>query len=252
MRRQKVILTPDQYYSRGAFRPTVVTDGGTGISTVTYARGQIDLFSYGNGQPMDPALSGVPSHKATRADTNLTGAAATTIGGDKVLIGGLSIQLTPRNLCARAAGLIFAESCVSFFYDGLKLGLQIGPAYFIPGKSSLYGSQPDNTVPTTTAGDVPQFGFISNGAPSIHNFLRIPERLRWNSAGKVDSNLTLRFELLRDVSFTIGSARAAEPQGAAFVGVPPFVQPVAANGDLDVDIMSLLHSVQVGDRSSNR
>lgn len=249
--KQRTILTPDQYYSRGRVIPTL-TDAGGGLTLVTYARGSFDFFAYSAGQIMDAAQLGGTSgaFKATKADTNLVGAPAQTIGGDHVEIEGISIQVVPRCYAARAIGLVFAESCVSFYYDGQKLGLQMGPAYFLPGKNSLYGLQQDVSVPTTQSGDNPLFGFISNGAPTIHNFMRIPEHLHWNAAGQVDSNLTVRFDQTRDVSFTLPAARGAEPPTTTFAGVPAWAQPSAA--DLTVDIICLLHSVQTGDRSSNR
>jgi hypothetical protein len=250
---QRTILTPDQYYSRGRIIPTVDVDGGSGIATVTYPRDQMDFFGYSFGQPMDPAqIGGTPGQfKATRSDTNLVGSPAQTIGGDHVEIEGLSIQVVPGCFAARAIGKVFAESAVSFYYDGQKLGLLVGPAYFAPGKNGLYGLQQDIMTPTGLDGQVPLAGFVTNGAPTIHNFLRIPERLRWNAAGQVDSNLTVRWESTRDVVMHIPAARAAGVAGATFSGAPTaFVQPTAA--DLTIDVICLLHSVQTSDRSGNR
>jgi hypothetical protein len=244
---QRSILTPDQYYSRGRIIPTVDVDGGTGVATVTYEKGTFDFFGYSKGQIMDPAQIGGTSgaFKAGNADTNLVGSPANTIGGDHVEIEGLSIQLTPGNQAALAAGKIFSESAIAFFYDGEKLGLLVGPPYFIPGKSSLYGQTNDINSPSAIAGGgQPVAGFLSNGAPTIHNFLRIPERLQWNAAGQVDSNLVVRWSLTRTVVLTIPSARAAA------TGIAAWVQPTAT--DLTIDVMCLLHSVQTSDRSHNR
>src|SRR5882757_2499913 len=88
-RGQMAVTTPDNYYSRGRFKPTVAAN------VATIARNKSKLFSYAEGAVMDAATPGEQGTIATSADTNLVGAGGQTIGAHELFIYGISIQVIP-------------------------------------------------------------------------------------------------------------------------------------------------------------
>jgi hypothetical protein len=246
--RQIAVTTPDNYYSRGRFKPTVAAN------VATIGRGKSKLFSYAEGAVMDAATPGETGTIATSADTNLVGAGGQTIGSHELYIYGISIQVVPSCKSAELLAKVWAESCVTVIYNGKEIGLQIGPPYFVPGQSSLTGIGKDvSKAPPLSGGpwgpDGSGFPFMNNGLAGFDNFMRIPEGLRWQSAGKTDSNMTIVVELLRDVSVNLSATAAAANASPAVTGVQGFTQAVAA--DLSVDFMLKLHARVQRRRSRN-
>src|SRR5262249_43005361 len=132
-------------------------------------------------------------------------------------------------------------------YNGKEIGLQVGPPFFIPGQSSLYGLAEDAgaepPIPGGGTGATGVYGFWSNGMPGYDNFMRIPEGLVWTSAGRADSNMTTVVELTRTISVDINAAEAADD------GIRGWTQPTA--DDLAVDFMVKLHARVTRERSGN-
>lgn len=250
-RHQLAVTTPDNYYSRGRFTP-VYTGAGAG-GTATISRAKSKLFSYAEGNVMDAATPGETGTIATSADTNLVGAGGQTIGSHELFIYGISIQIVPSCQSAELLAKVWAEACVTVIYNGKEIGLQIGPPYFIPGQSSLSGigkdvskAPPLSGGPWGTSGAFP---YSSNGLAGFDNFMRIPEGLKWQSAGKTDSNMTIVVELLRDVTCTVSASQTATNATPAVTGVQGYTSPSAAL--LAVDFMLKLHARVQRRRSGN-
>jgi hypothetical protein len=239
---QRAVTTPDNYYSRGRFRGTLSGN------TLTFSTAKARLFAYAEGAVMDAATPGETGTVATSADTNLVGAGGQTIGGHELEIFGLSLQIVPSCVSPEAAAKIWAESCVSIIYNGKEIGLQVGPPYFIPGQSSLFGlAQNRGAIPPIAGGNEGNasalYGFWSNGMPGYDNLMKIPEGLVWTSAGSTDSNMTIVIEQTRAVTVTVPSTEAAA------TGIRGWAQPTAA--DLAVDFMVKLHARVTRARSHN-
>lgn len=238
--RQRAVTTPDRYYSRHRWQPTVTV--AAGVNTYTLFGGKkTKAFAYASGQPMDPAYVGVFGFATTDADTNLVGSGAQTIGGHTVEITGLIHQVSPRNRSPRLTALLFTEAFTSFFYQGKQIGLQIGPPYFIPGGPRLEGLAQTDVQPAAIPGGVALYGNWGAGLSGCDNYMAIPEKMYWRSAGMVDSNFTIVTELTRDIAET---SVANEAAGA---GVRGFTQPTAA--EAEVDCMFQLHGTVFRERS---
>ncbi len=252
-RHQRVVSTPNNYYSGGAFVPEL-SDHKTGAAfTATYSRSKAILFSYIEGQDMNEIArpGGTGQHRATSSDTNLAGAGGSTIGGDELEIFGVSLQLLPQCTVPEAVAKIWSNACCTFVYNGKAIGFQVGPPFFIPGQSSLYGQGVNKALPASagegSVGSDALYSFMSNGAPVIDNFMRIPEGLVWTSAGRPDSNMTFVVELTRDVTLNVPASIAADDSPVVLGWDNP------ASADLmAVEFMVKLHAKVNSDRSRNR
>ena len=250
-RHQRVVSTPNSYYSGGGFRPSgAPTKAGAAYTASINSGRKSKLFSYAEGAPMDPAFSGVNGRIATTADTNLVGAGGQPIGGDELEIFGISLQILPECRSPALAAKLWSNCSLAIYYNGRDIGFLVGPPFFVPGQSSLYGLAEDAAAPTPLAGGgtgvTGAYGFWSNGVPGIDNFFHIPEGLLWTSAGRVDSNFTIDIVLQRDIELAVAASRAADD------GIAAWDQPVASEGDLDVSFMCKLHARVTSDRSHNR
>lgn len=246
---QRTITTPENYYSGIAFVPSFSTHDAGLPFTATIARGKAVAFSYIVGEDMNRiARSGASgTHTATDSDTNLAGAGGSTMAGDELHIFGLSLQLSPQCKAPELAAKVWSNAYASFIYAGKKIGFQIGPLFFIPGQSSLYGVGQNRgaPVPAGSNGGDASYSFMSNGAPGIDNFMRIPEGLIWTSAGRPDSNMTLVVELTRDVSVSVPATIAS---GTGVAGWPQPTDPE----ELAVEMTFKLHARIQSGRSQNR
>lgn len=250
-RQQRVLSTPNNYYSGGAFVPEFSDHKAGDAFTATIRKSKAILFSYIEGEDMNeiarPGATG--THRATSSDTNLAGAGGSTIGGDELEIFGVSLALLPQGKVPELVAKLWSNACATFVYNGKAIGFQVGPLYFIPGQSNLYGVGQNAALPssigTGSIGANSQYGFISNGAPLIDNFMRIPEGLVWTSAGRPDSNMTFVIELTRDISVDVPASVTAAS------GVMGWDQP-ADPEDMAVEFMVKLHAKVTSDRSRNR
>lgn len=237
---QRRVTTPDRYYSRHRWTPTITTNAG--VNTYTLSSGKkTRAFAYAQGNPMDPATVGETGTSATDADTNLQGSGAQTIGGHTIEIRGLFHQVEPRNRSATLSALLFSEAFVSFFYAGKQIGLQIGPPFFIPGGSRLEGLAEDVSKIPPIAGGMAFYGNWGAGLSACDNFLPIPEKMYWRSAGMVDSNFQIVTELTRDIAVT------THVDEAAASGIRGYTQPTAAA--MAADFMYSLKGTVYGERS---
>lgn len=246
--KQLAVTTPDNYYSRGSFTGTYTSGGAGAAGVITIPTGKAKLFAYAEGAAMDAATPGTTGRIATSADTNLVGAGGQTIGSHCLYIYGLSFQVTPSCQSPELLAKVWTEACVTVIYNGKEIGLQVGPPYFIPGQSSLYGIGKNiGGTPPIAGGafgsDGVGYPFMSNGLPGFDNFMRIPEGLRWDKAGGVDSNMTIIVELTRAVTVNVGATVAAAS------GIQGWTQPTAAA--LGVDFMVKLHARVQRRRSRN-
>jgi hypothetical protein len=237
---ERSVTTPDRYYSRHRWQPIVTTAAGINTYTLTTGK-KTKAFAYASGQAMDAAYVNVTAFPTTDADTNLVGSGAQTIGGHTVEITGLIHQVSPRCRAPRLTALLFTEAFTSFFYQGKQIGLQIGPPYFIPGGPRLEGLAQNAVQPAAIPGGPDVYGHWGSGLSGCDNYLRIPEKMYWRSAGMVDSNFTIVTELTRDIS-DVGVANEAPA-----AGVRGFTQATAA--EAEVDLMFMLYGTVYRERS---
>ena len=208
------------YYSQGRFG-TALTNGGVAASTYTIAAGtELQFFGYGRGQDMTPA--GRAGVVATPADTNLQ-SAGETIGGQRVHLKGLQIELMSSTFAAEMAALLFPEASVRLSLDGGSTNLDLGLMHMWPSAGGLHGAMQSNIGAQPLGGGRPIVWFPSNGIPGVLNYGRMPEGLTWMEKGKPDSNLRVLIRAERAVAFTTQLA-----DEAAAAGVRGYTNPAAA------------------------
>jgi hypothetical protein len=241
----------DPYFSRGRISASTIVVSG-GVHTITVPAQRIRLFDYGQNDAMTAAgfPAAAPFDRATKADTNLR-VRGETNAGEFVVIDGISLHIHPRSE-PEILRRVWAEIDCTMTLESNEEKLRFGNPMFLGGGGGLVG-QGVSQVTTPNAFDTRSVaeGFISNGFPGLLDFKQLEDPIVWGPKGLVDSQLAFVLNLTRTVTI-VAAARAAN----ATVGIPAFTPPVAqtAPSDVDgtfVDLMVVLHSVQIAQRSVN-
>jgi len=216
----QVAVVSVPYYSQVRFA-TALTGGGAAVAVYTIAAGtELQAYGYGRGQDMAPA--GRAGVIATPADTNLQ-TAGETIGGQRVHLKGLQIELMSNSFAPEVTALLFPEVSVRLSLDGGSTNLDLGLMHFWPSAGGLHGAQQSNVGAQAIPGGRPTWFYQSNGIPGVLNYGRMPEGLVWMEKGKPDSNLRVLLRAERAVAFTTQLA-----DEAAAAGIRGFANPAAA------------------------
>lgn len=246
----QIVKKHKSIYSTVRFQFTPATGGslGAGESSFTFqaSSSKIRAFSYGIGDDMSSAgfndqLAGYGT--ATEAETNLISKNDTN--GAVIKITGISLYLSETSDAALAK-LIWANTYVDTTLDGVNQYLLIGRMGRIPAAGGLYGAGDSLVTQPGLTENVARSGVVSNGMPQAGNYLRLGEPIWWHPASKTDSKFQVRFQVVRNVSFT-STARTA---GA---GVTAYTPPVnSGDPGTFVDVTVYLQCVEYMKRSKQQ
>jgi hypothetical protein len=209
------------YYSAVRFAWAI---SGAGPYTYTLTSGEERrAFGYAWGEDLTGANVGYPTGygTATYAETNLL-AKGETNAGQKVSIRGISAYVTADS-DPYLAQQTFENVHVSIAMNGDDRNIRLGRLAFIPASGGLAGhgiSMIGNGPPPINKPYHVGVGSLSNGMPSVNNYLPLPYQLDWMPKGGADSTLTVRMIAARTVTAT-GTARAADTANGIQAYAPP-------------------------------
>lgn len=238
------------YYSSVRFGWAVT---GSGPYTYTLAAGtQLRAFGYAIGDDLTQSTVGYPSGygSATECETNLQ-KRAETVGGETVMIRGISAYLTADSDPYLALKTLENTSVV-IAMNGEQQVFRLGRLAFLPGGGGLSSAgQSQILTPPQMESYARGVGAMTNGIGSINNFYPLPQPLLWKPSGEADSTLILRMTVQRTLTES-ATARTATAGGASTPGTAAFSPPTATgNYGTYVGVVIRLHSQQVGPRSQN-
>lgn len=236
--------TATPYFSRGRFTST---RSATPYVYTISAGQEIRLFGYAQGGDMGAAGRG--STNATNADTNLV-TAGQTIGGEKLTVTGVSIQICSNTISPEMVAGIWDEISVKASTNGGSNAFLLGTPAMLPGGSGLYGAGSNYTGVQPITGGRPVFSFFSNGLPGNLNQGVIPEGFLWDRAGQTDSNLVILMKTERAFASNLSGTNASDKADVtAATGILAYLYPTAA--EVFVDVRVRLYGVAEADRSAN-
>jgi hypothetical protein len=229
----QLVRKQKNYYSTIRFPFDVTAPTGQSSEwTYTLNRKKVIAFSYGIADDM--TVAGFPkNYLATEAETNLISKGDT--GGAVVEIHGISLHLDETS-DATLAKALWSKTFVDITLDGSNRYVLLGRMGRITSPGGLYGAGDSFIVPPPLGASTAQVGVMTNGMPHANNYYKLAERIRWNPSSKIDSKFQVRFEVTRDLSFTV-TERAESPGVAGFK--PPSD---AGKPGTYVDVVVYLHA----------
>lgn len=230
------------YYSKVRLN---AAQSGSGPFTYAISAGTVvRAFGYAKLQNMDAAgRVGVP---ATNADTNLQ-SASRTIGGQRVTVTGLALQLLP-NSDGGLAEKLWCETSVKLELNGGETSVQLGKPAMWPGGGGLTGIATDKLGTPALDENRRFLPFPSNGLPGIKNVTRFPEGLIWEPQGSIDSDLNVLLTVERAISLVVDDRAASNLAANVASGVAAYAAP--DDGAVFADIMVVLHGIVTSKRSN--
>jgi hypothetical protein len=245
--RSQVVRKQKSYYSAVRFpfdvAPVPVAAGASPTQwTYTLNKKKIIAFSYGISDDMTAA--GFPQgYVASEAETNLISKGDT--GGAVVEIHGISLHLDETS-DAKLAKYLWSRTFVDITLDGSTRYVLLGRMGRLASPGGLYGAGQSFITPPGLTESVANVGVLTNGMPHANNFYKLNEKIRWNPSSKIDSKFQIRFEVTRDIQFTVGN-RAAAP------GVTEYDPPTNPGDEgTYVDVVVYLHTHEIAPRTTQQ
>lgn len=233
----------NKYFSTVRFQAAV-----TGTFTYTFAAGtELRAFGYAQGDPMNTAVIGFPAGRvATPADTNLI-SASETIGGERVIIEGISIYLH-EDSDAQLAQVLFPNVSVTLAMNGARQLWPLGTMSMLPCSAGLTGLGTSFvTAPDIASSIARPLGALTNGVSEASNFYPLPQPIFWEPKGAADSTMICKLRVEQTSAYT--TLLAADRAAAA--GIAAWTHPAGTAIGTYVDVKVCFWSRQVAPLSQN-
>lgn len=241
IRKQRQALASQRVTSTLYYWSKVRVLGAVNAGVLTFAAGKVQAFGYALGQSM--AQAGLNAlGNATEAETNLEQPAQTN-GGGVVEVMGIGVQLAS-DADSEVARILTPHLATRIVRAG-GVPTRLGPLTFLPGAGGIFGASSSRVVEPPLAQAHIERGAMTNGYPSGLNFRPLPDPIKWSRAGTADGTLTLELELMRAVTLTLPTTRAAA------AGVAAYAQPSTGLPGTYLDLLFFLATRSVAARSEN-
>jgi hypothetical protein len=237
---QQRLISFSGYYSAVGFTAAPDGAGNYKINAGTKPA----AFSYNLGQVAAVAgLAALFPAGTTYVETNLQ-EAGKTIGGTRLNVTGMAIQPFPISDPVLVKALWGNVHC-RIEFNGAQNNIELGPLHRIAGASGLYGLDPAPGAGADFSGTPHLIGHTTNGLPGIDNYRKVREGFTWSDQG-ADSNMSMPFEVVRDILIPIPAAIIAAPVNVANITpVQAFTPPAQLVCILSISLLGDL----VGPRS---